>query len=92
MYPALEDMRKLAEDQSIKRIPLCRELYSDRFTPVEVMRILHAASRHCYLLESAGQMEVWDRSATPRVPTWSLWECLMKVLSSRLPPSWQTLA
>ncbi|MBP3901353.1 MAG: anthranilate synthase component I [Blautia sp.] len=61
MYPALEDMRKLAEDQSIKRIPLCRELYSDRFTPVEVMRILHAASRHCYLLESAGQTEVWGR-------------------------------
>ena len=32
-------------------------MYSDRYTPVEVMRILRKESRHCYLLESAGQTE-----------------------------------
>ena len=61
MYPSFEDIRKLAEKPDVRRIPLCRELYSDRFTPVEVMRILHAASHHCYLLESAGQSEAWGR-------------------------------
>ncbi len=40
---------------------MCRELYADRYTPVEVMRVLREASRHCYLLESASQMEVWGR-------------------------------
>ena len=36
-------------------------MYSDRYTPVEVMRILRKESRHCYLLESAGQTEQWGR-------------------------------
>ena len=36
-------------------------MYSDRYTPVEVMRILRKESRHGYLLESAGQNEQWGR-------------------------------
>ena len=36
-------------------------MYSDRYMPVEVMRILRKESRHCYLLESAGQTEQWGR-------------------------------
>ena len=36
-------------------------MYSDRYTPVEVMRILRKESRHGYLLESAGQTEQWGR-------------------------------
>ena len=44
-----------------KRIPVCKELYADSYTPVEMMRILHKASHHCYLLESASQNEVWGR-------------------------------
>lgn len=61
MYPTLESIRKLAESGLYRRIPVCRELYADRYTPVEVMRRLRRASRHCYLLESAGQSEVWGR-------------------------------
>ncbi len=62
MYPTLEMIRKYAkEDDSCRRIPLCRELYADSFTPVEVMRILRKASRHCFLLESASQDERWGR-------------------------------
>ena len=53
MYPTLETIRQLAQTKEYRRIPLCRELYADRYTPVEVMRILRKASRHCYLLESA---------------------------------------
>lgn len=61
MYPTLENVKKLAAAGEYKRIPICRELYSDCYTPVEVMRILRKASRHCYLLESASQTEVWGR-------------------------------
>ena len=61
MYPTLETIRQLAQIKEYRRIPLCRELYADRYTPVEVMRILRKASRHCYLLESASQTEVWGR-------------------------------
>lgn len=40
---------------------MSRELYADAFTPVEVMRTLRAASRHCYLLESAEDKQRWGR-------------------------------
>ena len=61
MYPTLEIIRQFAQKKEYRRIPLCRELYADRYTPVEVMRTLRKASRHCYLLESASQTEVWGR-------------------------------
>lgn len=44
-----------------RRFPISRELYADAFTPVEVMRSLRAASRHCYLLESAEDKQRWGR-------------------------------
>ena len=59
MYPTLEKIEEIAQSGEYRRIPVCRELYSDRYTPVEVMRTLRTASRHCYLLESASQTEVW---------------------------------
>lgn len=61
MYPTLEKLKSIAQSGEYRRIPVCHELYSDRYTPVEVMRTLRTASRHCYLLESASQTEVWGR-------------------------------
>ena len=61
MYPTQDELKKIAETGKYKRIPVCREVYADRYTPVEVMRTLRKASRHCYLLESASQTEVWGR-------------------------------
>ena len=61
MYPSLEEVKLTAEKEGARRIPVCRELYADRYTPVEIMRTLRGASRHCYLLESAGQTETWGR-------------------------------
>lgn len=61
MYPTLQEIKEIAASGNFKRIPVCRELYSDRYTPVQVMRILRGASRHCYLLESASQSESWGR-------------------------------
>ena len=34
MYPTLETIRLLAQTKEYRRIPLCRELYADRYTPV----------------------------------------------------------
>lgn len=61
MYPSLEEVKEIAKSGDYRRIPVCRELYADRFTPVEVMRTLRAASRHCFLLESAENNQKWGR-------------------------------
>lgn len=61
MFPELRSAEEIAKQGAYGRIPVCRELYADRFTPIEVMRILKAASRHCYLLESAHKNEIWGR-------------------------------
>lgn len=61
MFPTLEEMKEITETTDCRRIPVCREIYSDAFTPIEVMRTLKAASRHCYLLESAENDQKWGR-------------------------------
>ena len=61
MENMLETLRSYAEAGKYKRVPVSRELYADAFTPVEVMRTLRAASRHCYLLESAEDKQRWGR-------------------------------
>lgn len=61
MYPTIENIKEIAAKGQYKRVPVCREVYADRYTAVEVMRTLRKASRHCYLLESASQTEVWGR-------------------------------
>ena len=60
MYPTFDKIREMATGD-YKRIPICKELYADSYTPVEMMRILQKASHHCYLLESASQSEAWGR-------------------------------
>ena len=34
---------------------------ADRFTTIEVMRTLRAASHHCFMLESAENNQPWSR-------------------------------
>ena len=53
MNETLEMIQNYAASGKYKRVPVSRELYADAFTPISVMRTLRAASRHCYLLESA---------------------------------------
>ena len=50
MYPTIEDIRKIAAKGQYKRVPVCREVYADRYTPVEAMRTLRKASRHCWFI------------------------------------------
>ena len=60
-YPELKEAEKLACEGNYSIIPIARELYADRRTPVEVLRILKNVSRHCYILESAEDNERWGR-------------------------------
>ncbi len=61
MYPSLEEMKTIAASGEYRRIPLCREIMADRFTTIEVMRTLRAASHHCFILESAENNQPWSR-------------------------------
>ncbi len=61
MYPSLEEMKTIAAKGEYRRIPLCREIMADRFTTIEVMRTLRAASHHCFILESAENNQPWSR-------------------------------
>ena len=61
MEKMLDTVQSYAEMGKYKRVPVFRELYADAFTPVEVMRSLRAASRHCFLLESAEDKQKWGR-------------------------------
>ena len=42
MYPTLEKIKELAQSGEYRRIPVCRELYSDRYTPVEDEDLTHS--------------------------------------------------
>lgn len=61
MFPSLEQAKEIAASGEYRRIPVCIELFADRFTTIEVMRTLRAASAHCYLLESAEAHQQWGR-------------------------------
>ncbi len=61
MYPSLELAKEIAASGDYRRIPVGLELFADRYTPIEVMRTLRAASSHCYLLESAEAHQQWGR-------------------------------
>ena len=53
MFPTLEAVQAYAQTGAYRRVPVCKELLADRFTPVEALRTLRSASCHCFLLESA---------------------------------------
>lgn len=61
MNETLKMIQNYAVSGKYKRVPVSRELYADAFTPISVMRTLRAASRHCYLLESAEDRQQWGR-------------------------------
>lgn len=56
--PTLDEALKL-KDYDI--IPIKREFLSDFITPIEVLRRLRTASRHCCILESVENREKWGR-------------------------------
>ncbi|MCR5715732.1 MAG: anthranilate synthase component I [Lachnospiraceae bacterium] len=56
---SLEEAKKLSQGYHI--IPISREILSDIRTPLETLRILKGIDRHCYILESVENQEIWGR-------------------------------
>ncbi len=52
LYPSFDQVSELAS-AGYRRIPVRREVFSDAYTTIEVLRRLRAASNHVFLLESA---------------------------------------
>lgn len=61
LQPSLDEVRVLAGQPGIRRVPVKRELYADRITPIEALRALRQVSNHCFLLESAEADQRWGR-------------------------------
>ena len=59
--PNFQEASVLAAQGLYQCIPVSTELYSDLYTPIEVLRKLKRVSRHCYMLESIEDNEKWGR-------------------------------
>lgn len=45
--------KKIKQENQYQRVPVCKEICLNGFTPIEVMQIVRKVSKQCYLLESA---------------------------------------
>lgn len=61
LQPSLEEVREIAAKGGYRVCPVKREILSDFTTPVETMRRLLSASKHCFLLESADSSKTRGR-------------------------------
>ena len=61
ILPSIETVKTINATGEYKVLPLSSEILSDFITPIEVVRILKKASKHCYMLESAQANEKWGR-------------------------------
>ena len=61
IYPALDIIKEVSAKGEYKIMPVCLEILSDFITPIEVLKKLKAASKHCYMLESASADVRWGR-------------------------------
>ncbi|MCL2108219.1 MAG: anthranilate synthase component I [Oscillospiraceae bacterium] len=60
--PTLEQARDIiAGGSDYSLLPICAEMHSDMYTPMEVMRTLKGMSKHCFILESAEDTKTWGR-------------------------------
>lgn len=57
--PSLEDVKKIGGNYSV--VPICKEIFSDIKTPIEILRSIKEISDKYYLLESALGGEAWSR-------------------------------
>ncbi len=58
---SLDKAKEIAGSGEYNVIPVGCEILSDFITPIELVRKLKSASRHCYMLESAQANEYWGR-------------------------------
>lgn len=58
--PSLEDMTKM-DVTGYRYIPLKKEIYSDFFTPIMVLKKLRSITDHCFILESNEHSNQWGQ-------------------------------
>ena len=61
IMPSIETVAQIASTGKYDVLPMSAEILSDFTTPIEVVKILKKASKHCYMLESAQANEKWGR-------------------------------
>ncbi len=61
IYPDAKETLEIFKRGEYRRVPLCMEILSDAFTPVEVLKIIKAAGKQAFLLESAADNHKWGR-------------------------------
>jgi fibrillarin-like rRNA methylase len=54
--PTLEEAMQYQKDYKV--VPVLKEIYSDIRTPMQVLKILKKASKHCYMLEKLGTLYI----------------------------------
>ena len=59
--PSFEETKRIAGTGEYRVIPLSTEMYADMVTPVDVLKKLKNASKHCFILESAEDTKNWGR-------------------------------
>jgi len=59
--PSLDEIKNIAASGKYDVIPLSTEMYSDMVTPIDVLKKLMKASKHCFILESAEDNKTWGR-------------------------------
>ena len=59
--PSLEETTQIAKSGQYSVIPMSMELYSDMFTPIDILKKLKNVSKHCFILESAEDTKTWGR-------------------------------
>jgi len=59
IIPTLEEAKKLSPGNTV--IPIALEVFSDRRTPVEVLRTIQRQSKDWYILESVSNSPSWGR-------------------------------
>ncbi|MCQ2527712.1 MAG: anthranilate synthase component I [Saccharofermentans sp.] len=61
ILPSIEQVKEIKASGEYKVLPVSAEILSDFITPIEVVKKLKKASKHCYMLESAQANEKWGR-------------------------------
>ncbi len=59
--PTLEEVKEIKGKGDYSVVPVSLEILSDFITPIEAVKILKKASKHCFMLESAVADETWGR-------------------------------
>ena len=59
--PSLVEMEAYRKDESLRLLPVMKEIFSDFITPITALSILKNISQNVFLLESMEDREKWGR-------------------------------